>query len=96
VGLFAETSFRVLVRAVNTAPRFTFSETTFDVYQGQEFTTVITAEDDDIPKEQLVISKTSGPDGLTIHPHTGAVYWRVPLNYQVGATSFGIQVTTSA
>ncbi len=92
-GLFAETSFRVLVRAVNTAPRFTFSETTFDVYQGQEFTTVITAEDDDIPKEQLVISKTSGPEGLTIHPHTGAVHWRVPLNYQVGTTSFGIQVT---
>ena len=93
VGLYAETSFRVLVRAVNTAPRFTFSETTFDVYQGQEFTTVITVEDDDIPKEQLVISKTSGPDGLTIHPHTGAVHWRVPLDYQVGTTSFGIQVT---
>lgn len=93
VGLYAETSFRVLVRAVNTPPRFTFSETTFDVYQGQEFTTVITAEDDDIPKEQLVISKTSGPDGLTIHPHTGAVHWRVPLNHQVGKTSFGIQVT---
>lgn len=92
-GLFAETSFRVLVRAVNTAPRFTFSETTFDVYQGQDFTTVITAADDDIPKEQLVISKTSGPVGLTIHPYTGAVHWRVPLNHQVGTTSFGIQVT---
>jgi len=93
VGLFAETSFRVLVRAVNTAPRFTFSETTFDVYQGQEFTTVITAEDDDIPKEQLVISKTSGPDGLTIHPHTGDVHWCVPLNYEEGTYTFGIQVT---
>lgn len=91
-GLFAEASFRVLVRAINNPPRFTISQTVFDVNQGQEFTTIITAEDDDIPVEKLAFSKTSGPEGLTIHPHTGVVCWQVPLNYPTGETTFGVQV----
>lgn len=92
-GASADTSFRVLVKAVNTPPVFTMTTTTFTAYQGKTFTATLTATDADIPTEQLIFSKKDGPDELIIHPHSGEVSWDVPLEHAIGNTTFEVQVS---
>ena len=95
-GIFTESSFNIGVREVNTPPRFT-SQTSFIAYQGHTFTTTLTAEDEDLPVQNLIFSKSNSqnaPD-LTLHPYTGVISWSVPISCELGIIDIPFSVTDS-
>ena len=96
-NVYTESTFNILVRAVNDLPQFTLSQTSFDVYRGHIFSTKLTAKDDDIPEENLIFSKsnTISATGLTLHPYTGIISWAVPMSFPLGAIDVIFYVTDS-
>ena len=96
-GVYTESTFNILVKAINDPPRFTLSQTSFDVYRGHTFVTELTAEDDDIPEEKLIFSKsnTTSATDLTLHPYTGIISWAVPMNFPLGTLDIVFYVTDS-
>ena len=96
-NVYTESTFNILVRAVNDLPQFTLSQTSFDVYRGHIFSTKLTAKDDDIPEENLIFSKsnTISATGLTLHPYAGIISWAVPMSFPLGAIDVIFYVTDS-
>lgn len=91
-GLTSEVSFKVQVREVNVAPVMAPIEDQ-TVFAGQELTFTVTAQDVDLPGNNLRFSLESGPEGATIDPVTGEFRWAVPLDFTQSQADIVIRVT---
>jgi cyclophilin family peptidyl-prolyl cis-trans isomerase len=92
-GLTSETSFKVLVREVNSAPIIAPVEEQ-TVNAGEEITFTVTAQDADLPGDSLTFSLEPGaPAGATIDPVTGVFRWAVPSDFTESSVEIVIRVT---
>jgi cyclophilin family peptidyl-prolyl cis-trans isomerase len=92
-GLSATESFQVTVNEVDSPPVFTPTGP-ITVKTGIASQIQITAQDPDVPTQQLVYSLDPGaPQGAVINPQTGLITWNVPANFATGTTSIPVRVS---
>ncbi|HEY1603322.1 MAG TPA: peptidylprolyl isomerase [Pirellulales bacterium] len=92
-GLAATESFQVTVNEVDSPPVFT-PPGAITVKTGTSSQIQVTAQDPDLPAQQLVYSLDPGaPQGAVINPQTGLITWSVPANFATGTTNIPVRAT---
>lgn len=71
----ADATVAINVREVNVAPRITNGAVNLSINELDPWIYTVQAADSDLPKQNLIFSLVSAPDGATINSNTGLISW---------------------
>jgi len=86
--------FQVAINEVNAAPTIA-TVPLRRVAEGNTFTFNLSASDSDQPAQKLTFSLISGPEGLTVNPNSGQVFFRPTEAQGPSTNTVAVQVTDS-
>lgn len=87
-------SFTIIVSELNSAPALQ-SVSNSQVWAGDDFSWVLSAEDVDLPANNLTYSLVDGPSGFSVDP-SGTLSWTPPFTIAPSTNTITIRVTDDA